>query len=70
MLSRREAEVIGLAGDGLTDKEICVRLDLSISTIRSYWIRIREKCGANNRFEAVAQCVGGARGRSGGLRGG
>lgn len=58
-LSEREAEVIRLAGEGYTDKEICVRLELSLSTIRCYWIRIRQKCNAHNRCQAVAECVAG-----------
>lgn len=56
-LSRREAEVLRLATKGLTDKEIAVRVGLSLTTIRTYWERIRPKIGASNRASAVAWYV-------------
>lgn len=53
-LSARETEVLRLASRGLTDKEIAARVGLSLTTIRTYWERIRPKVKALNRAGAVA----------------
>jgi DNA-binding CsgD family transcriptional regulator len=53
-LSKREIELLELAGKGLTDSMIGDRLDLECSTIATYWARIRLKMQASSRTEAVA----------------
>ncbi len=59
-LSRRETEVAGLAGDGLTDREIAARLVLSVRTIESHLASVYRKLGITSRlalagmFERVA----------------
>src|SRR4051812_37715463 len=53
-LSQRESEILQLAAEGLTDKEIAVRTGLSTATIRTYWDRIKEKLKAINRAHATA----------------
>lgn len=53
-LSDRERAVLALAAAGLTDKEIADHLKLATSTVKSYWIRIRQKTGGLNRTQAVA----------------
>lgn len=53
-LSTREAEMLELAVEGLTDKEIAARLGVSITTVRTYWLRVRGKLGAQNRSHAIS----------------
>jgi len=53
-LSDREGEILRLAADGATDKEICVRLRIAMPTVRTHWGRIRGKLGVLNRSHAVA----------------
>ena len=55
--SRREAEVLRLAAAGLTDKEIAARFGVSITTVRSFWDRIRRKTGALSRTHATVMAV-------------
>jgi PAS domain-containing protein len=47
--------VLLLAADGLTDKEIAIRLNLSQRTIGTYWERMREKLGHCSRTQLVAR---------------
>lgn len=56
-LSEREREVLALAGEGLTDKEIALRLDIGQKTVRTYWDRMRSKLGAASRTEVLAKAV-------------
>lgn len=53
-LSSREEEVVSLASEGLTDKEIASHLDLAVGTILSYWVRIRNKYEGRARAEIVS----------------
>lgn len=52
-LSPREEEVINLAAQGLTDNGIANRLEISSTTVNSYWVRIRSKLGSLSRTELV-----------------
>jgi DNA-binding CsgD family transcriptional regulator len=54
-LSERELEVVDLAGHGLTNKAIAVRLSLSPHTIARHLSNARVKLGAANRAEAAAK---------------
>src|SRR6476469_3339947 len=56
-LSEREKEVLFLAGDGLTDKEIALRLSIGPKTVRTYWDRMRAKLGAASRTEVLAKAL-------------
>lgn len=56
-LSDREREVLFLAADGLTDKEIAVRLNIGVKTVRTYWERMREKLGAASRTQCLAMAL-------------
>jgi len=56
-LSEREKEVLFLAGEGLTDKEIALRLDIGQKTVRTYWDRMRAKLGAASRTEVLAKAL-------------
>lgn len=52
--SPREAEVLGLTSEGLTNKEIAYRLGLSERTIQYHLNSVFNKTGTNSRTEAVA----------------
>jgi non-specific serine/threonine protein kinase len=56
-LSRREAEVLGLLGAGLSNKEIAEKLFLSVRTVESHLLNIYGKIGAVSRTEAAAYAV-------------
>ncbi|TDU91690.1 DNA-binding NarL/FixJ family response regulator [Kribbella voronezhensis] len=52
-LSRREAEVLALLGEGLSVRAIATRLCVSLSTAKTYVARLYEKLGASNRAQAI-----------------
>ncbi|HMS55019.1 MAG TPA: LuxR C-terminal-related transcriptional regulator [Fimbriimonadaceae bacterium] len=56
-LSPREQRVLELAAQGLTDKGIADVLDISPTTVITYWVRIRGKLGNQPRPELVANFV-------------
>ena len=56
-LSHREGEILRLASEGFTDKEIAGHLGVQISTVRTYWDRLKAKLSATNRTEAVARSL-------------
>jgi len=53
-LTRRELEVLQLIADGLSNKEIAIRLCLSAETVKSHVCALFSKLGANSRAHAVA----------------
>ena len=52
-LSKRELEVLSCLTVGMTDKDIANKLEISLSTIRTYCQRIYEKLQVRNRAEAA-----------------
>lgn len=56
-LSPREANVLRLATLGWTDQQIANELRIKVSTVSTYWIRIRSKLGPLNRSELIAAQV-------------
>jgi DNA-binding CsgD family transcriptional regulator len=54
VLSAREHAVAQLVIEGLTDKEIAVRLAIELSTVRTYLKRIFSKLGMNRRSGLAA----------------
>jgi len=52
-LSKRELEVLGLVSQGLFNKEIARKLEISISTVRNHITSILRKLKVNDRTEAV-----------------
>jgi len=56
-LSPRETEVLTLAAQGLTNKEIAYRLGISDRTVQFHMNSIFNKTGANSRTEVVALAV-------------
>lgn len=57
-LTAREAEIVRLVRDGLTNQEIADRLVISTGTVRAHLERIFEKLGVHTRTAAVARAFG------------
>ena len=53
LLAKREDQVVNLVADGLTNREISVKLDLSEHTVSNYLFRIYNKLGISRRIELV-----------------
>lgn len=54
-LSPREDEILGLLSEGITNKEIALRLGISADTVRTHLGRIYEKLHVQGRTEAVSK---------------
>jgi two-component system, NarL family, response regulator DevR len=52
-LTRREQQLVPLIGQGLTNKEIAARLNLSEQTVKNHIHRILQRMGAADRYAAV-----------------
>ena len=50
-LSPRERQLVGLLTEGLRNKEIAVRMNITEGTTKAYLSRLFEKTGASDRFE-------------------
>jgi DNA-binding NarL/FixJ family response regulator len=57
-LTRREAEILRLMRDGLTNKQIAARLSIELPTAKNHVHHILQKLGAGTRAEAVAMTRG------------
>ncbi len=55
-LTRREQQLIPLIAEGLTNKEIASRLNLSEQTVKNHVHRMLQKSGASGRLEMVERC--------------
>jgi DNA-binding CsgD family transcriptional regulator len=55
VLTRREREVLQLAADGLSIREIAGRLVVSPGTVKTHFQNIYEKLAAHDRASAVAE---------------
>ena len=56
-LSPRQLQILRLAAEGLTDRQIALRTGLSEGTVRTYWERIRTRLDAKSRSEAIARTL-------------
>ncbi len=53
-LTARELEVAALVADGLTNKEVAVRLGLSVRTAENHLLNVMNKLGLDNRAQVAA----------------
>jgi DNA-binding CsgD family transcriptional regulator len=53
ILSPREEQVVLQVAEGLTNRDIAARMQLSENTVKNYVFRIFEKLGLSNRVEVV-----------------
>jgi DNA-binding NarL/FixJ family response regulator len=53
LLSKRELEVVHLLAQGLSNREIAQRLELSQHTVKNHMFRIFEKLGVSSRIELL-----------------
>ena len=56
-LSPREEEIIALCVEGLTNEGIAHKLNLSVGTVNTYWLRIKLKVGGFGRTDTVVRVV-------------
>lgn len=56
-LSKREREILQLVAEGLSSTAIAERLDLGVSTVRTYALKARKKLDATTLAEAVAKAM-------------
>jgi DNA-binding NarL/FixJ family response regulator len=56
-VTRREAAVVRLAIEGLSNREIARKLTLSEHTVKNYMFRVFDKLGVSNRVELVLSCL-------------
>jgi DNA-binding NarL/FixJ family response regulator len=57
LLTPREVEVLGAIGEGLTNKAIARRLDISLHTVKFHVESLFRKLGARTRTEALARAA-------------
>src|SRR5208282_3610299 len=56
-LSPREEEIVELCVEGLTNDAIANRLNLSVGTVNTYWLRIKLKVGGSGRTDTVVKVI-------------
>ena len=56
-LSPREEEIVQLCVEGLTNDAIAHKLDISVGTVNTYWLRIRLKVGGSGRTDTVVRII-------------
>jgi len=58
-LSAREADVVRCVAEGLTNREVARRLELTEHTVKNYLFRIFDKLGVSSRVEVVLYALNG-----------
>jgi signal transduction histidine kinase/DNA-binding CsgD family transcriptional regulator len=53
-LTKREHEIIQLVSEGLTNREVAQRLQVSMETVKTHMHRVMQKLGVKDRVQAVA----------------
>jgi two-component system nitrate/nitrite response regulator NarL len=53
-LTRREAEILGMIADGLSNKQIAAALTVELTTVKNHVHRLLEKLGVSSRSAAAA----------------
>ena len=54
-INEREKEILRLIAEGHANKEIALKLSLSVNIVKMYTSRLYQKMGVNRRTEAVAR---------------
>lgn len=54
-INEREKEILRLIAEGYANKEIALKLSLSVNTVKMYTSQLYQKMGVNRRTEAVAR---------------
>jgi len=54
LLTNRELEILQLLAEGLCDKQVAQRLDITVRTVKFHNNNIYDKLAVNSRSEAVA----------------
>lgn len=57
LLTRRQGEVIGLVAEGLGNKEIAVRLDITVSGVRRHLEALTRRYGVSGRTSLVRAAI-------------
>ena len=57
-LTARESEIVQLIDEGLSNKEIAVRLGIEVATVKNHVHNLLEKLRVHRRFEAAARLRG------------
>jgi DNA-binding NarL/FixJ family response regulator len=57
LLSNRQKQLVSLVIDGLKNREIATRLDISEHTVRNYLFRIFDKLGVSSRAELIVYAI-------------
>lgn len=60
-MTRREREVVGLIGEGLSNKEIAKRLNIATHTVKSHVRNVMEKLALHTRLQIAAYVHGSTR---------
>jgi DNA-binding NarL/FixJ family response regulator len=56
-MTKRETDVVKLAVEGLSNREIARELGLTEHTVKNYLFRVFDKLGVSNRVELVLSCL-------------
>jgi len=56
-LSPREEQIVELCVEGLTNDAIAQKLNLSLGTVNTYWLRIKLKVGGQGRTGTVVKII-------------
>lgn len=56
-LTARELEILRIAAQGLTNRDIAEQLSLSVNTVRNHMQHVLNKLGAHSKLEAVTVAV-------------
>jgi DNA-binding NarL/FixJ family response regulator len=56
-MTKREGDVVRLAVEGMSNREIARELGLTEHTVKNYLFRVFEKLGVSNRVELVLSCL-------------
>ena len=56
-VTKREGDVVRLAVEGLSNREIARELGLTEHTVKNYLFRVFDKLGVSNRVELVLSCL-------------